>query len=139
MYKQWNEKKYSTLSRILYHVYVATKRGFFSQRMDECVKKKDGVIEKLQEHPDDRVVEMINGVKPFIHCTTTLSDPSQRENDLQSVGSGKTVSEKFLCINCSNDDRSDKQTFLWQWITVVCARLKFLILFNSISKRTVSF
>lgn len=31
--------------------------------MDECVKKKDGVIEKLQEHPDDRVVEMINGVE----------------------------------------------------------------------------
>lgn len=33
----------------------------------------------------DRVVEMINGV-----------DPSWKENDLQTVGSGKTVSEGFF-------------------------------------------
>lgn len=59
-------------------------------------------------HANDRVVEMINGVEVIYKCTTTLSDPSQKENDLQSVGSGKTAFEKFLCINCSNDDGSDK-------------------------------
>lgn len=37
----------------------------------------------------DRVVEMINGVEAVILCTTTLSDPSWKENDLQLVGSGK--------------------------------------------------
>lgn len=71
-------------------------------------KKEDGVIGKFQEHANDRVVEMINGVEVIYKCTTTLSDPSQKENDLQSVGSGKTAFEKFLCINCSNDDGSDK-------------------------------
>lgn len=53
-------------------------------------KKEDGVIGKFQEHANDRVVEMINGVEVIYKCTTTLSDPSQKENDLQSVGSGKT-------------------------------------------------
>lgn len=46
-------------------------------------KKEDGVIGKFQEHANDRVVEMINGVEVIYKCTTTLSDPSQKENDLQ--------------------------------------------------------
>lgn len=57
-------------------------------------KKEDGVIGKFQEHANDRVVEMING-EVIYKCTTTLSDPSQKENDLQSVGSGKTAIVKI--------------------------------------------
>lgn len=49
-----------------------------------CLKK-----DERRRWSYDRVVEMINGVEAVILCTTTLSDPSWKENDLQLVGSGK--------------------------------------------------
>lgn len=79
-------------------------------------------------HANDRVVEMINGVEVIYKCTTTLSDPSQKENDLQSVGSGKTAIVKISLYQLQQRwwVRQVNLKFPWQWITVVCARLKFL-------------